>query len=112
MVDDFDKIVRSNQIQNYPTTSKDITNKKVIFGPHLAGVRGKTVRRAPKRVDCDCVAITRYFQLLYKSVTLFDDVLFVNGIPFFITKSRKLHFLTAENMLSRTSNQLSRSLNK
>ena len=38
-VGDFDKLVRANQIKNCPITSKDITNAKVIFFPHLAGVR-------------------------------------------------------------------------
>ena len=36
-----------------------MTNTKVIFGPHLAGVRVNTVRRTPKWVDSDCVAIPK-----------------------------------------------------
>ena len=83
-------MVRANQIQNCPITSKDTTNAKFIFGPHLAGVRGKKVICTPKKVDSDHVAIPREFQLLHKSVTLVADVFFVNGITFLITLSRKL----------------------
>ena len=55
MVDDFEKMVRANQIQNSPISSKDITNAKFIFGTHLAGVRGKKLRHTSKWVDSDCV---------------------------------------------------------
>ena len=82
-MDYFDKIVCANQIKNCSITSKDINNAKVIFGTHIAGVRGKIVRCTPKWVDSNCVEILRESQLLHKSVTLVSNVLFVNGIPFF-----------------------------
>ena len=82
-VDDFEKMVCANQIQNFPITSKDITNAKVVFSTHLAGVRGKAERRTPKLVDSDSVEIPRDFQLFHKYVTLVVDVFFLNGIPFF-----------------------------
>ena len=72
----------------------------------------KKIRRTPKRVDSDRVAITREFQLLHKYITLVDDVLFVNGIPFLIVLSRKLHFVTVKHMRSRTDKQRSKYLNK
>ena len=82
-VGDFDKLVHANQIKNCPITSKDITNAKVIFFLHLAGIRGKKVIHTTKQVDSDYVAIIREFQLLHKYVSLVFYVLFVNGIHFF-----------------------------
>ena len=111
-VGDFDKLVRANQIKNCPITSKDITNAKVIFFLHLAGIRGKKVIHTTKQVDSDYVAIIREFQLLHKYVSLVFYVLFVNGIHFLITLSRKLHFMTFKHIQYRTDNQLSISLNK
>ena len=111
-VDDFDKMVCDNQIQKCPIISKGITSAKVIFGPYLVEVRGKTVRRKPKRVDSDSVQISRGFQLLHTSVTLVANVLFVNGIPFLITISRNLRFVNVKYIQYRTANQLIRSLNK
>ena len=105
-------MVRANQIQNYPITSKDITNTKVIFGTHLSGLMGNTVIRTPKRVYSGCVEIPRQFQLFQKSITLVTNILFVNEIPFFITLSGKICFVVVKHMFSRTSNQLSRYLNK
>ena len=74
-VDDFEKMVRANQIQNCPITSKDINNEKFIFGPHLAVVRRNTVICTPKQVDSDLVAIPREFQILHKSITLVSNIL-------------------------------------
>ena len=82
-VGDFEKNVRTNQIQNCPITSKDMTNEKVIVGLKLAWERGKTVKNTPKRVDSDCLEIPRDFQFLHKSVTFVANVFFVNRILFF-----------------------------
>ena len=97
-MENFEKMVRANQIQKCPNTYKYITNAKVIFGPPLEGIRVNTEICTHKRVDSDRVAIPREFQLFHKSVTLVADVLFLNGIPFLIKLSRKISFVTAENM--------------
>ena len=81
-VDDFDKMVRSNQIQNCPITFKGTTHANFIFRLYLAGVRINTVRCKPKRVDSDCLSISREFQLLHKYATFVTDVFIMNGIPF------------------------------
>ena len=44
--------------------------------------------------------------------TLSADVMFVNGIPFLTTLSRKIQLRTAEFLPSRTASQLSKSLKK
>ena len=74
--------------------------------------KGENSKTYKKWVDSDRVTTPRHFKLLHKSVTLVADVLFVNGIPFFITISRKICFVDVEHMQSRTANQPSRYLNK
>jgi hypothetical protein len=54
---DFQGMVRSNLIPNCPIAHQDISNTRQIFGPDLASVRGKTVRRAPVPVVGDYVAV-------------------------------------------------------
>ena len=83
MVDDFEKMVRANQKKNCTITSKNITNANVKFGTHLAGGREKTIIRTPKRVDSDCVAIPREFQLLHKSFTLISECIICEWDTFF-----------------------------
>jgi hypothetical protein len=54
---DYKGMVSNNLIENCPITSKDISNARTIFGPDLASIQGKTVRRAPEPVVTDYVAV-------------------------------------------------------
>ena len=67
-------------LPNLPITKKDITNAKSICGPYLAGMRGKTVRHKPIRLDMEeYVIISTDFYRLHTFVTLNEDAMFVNG---------------------------------
>ena len=61
---DYHGLVSGNiSLRNIPFTGSDVTNAKKIFGPDLAGVRGKTVRKKPVPVVESYVAIPRDFVL-------------------------------------------------
>ena len=65
-----------------PVTCSDLTNARAIFGPDLSGVRGKTVRQKPDRVETEETSIPRYFYVLHKFVTLTADVCLSTGYLF------------------------------
>ena len=71
----------------------DITNMHVIFGPDLPGFRRKKVSRNPMSVETGYVDVPNYFYQFHKFVTLNVDVMFVNGLPFMTTISRKSDYL-------------------
>ena len=58
------------------------------------------------------VSIPQEFYRLNKFVTIAADVMFVGGIPFFITISKKIKFITVEYLPQRTAKQLANSLKK
>jgi hypothetical protein len=89
-----------------------ITHARTIFGKNRAGLRGKSVRVKPARVEIDVVGIPRDFYALHKFVTLVGDVMFVDGLPFLLTRSRDIRFGTVELLPSRTAPQLGSSLMK
>ena len=74
-----------NQTKNCPVDYKDVTNTYKIFGPDLAGVRGKTVRRKPERVVMNYVETPPEIRRRLSQITLTGDVMFVNKLPFFVT---------------------------
>jgi hypothetical protein len=76
---DFQGMVRHNMLKDCPITNADITNAHTIFGTDLATIRGKTVRRRPKRVITDYVNIPRELVEVNQRVTLAADVMFVNS---------------------------------
>ena len=105
-------LVSNNKLDECPFNLQDVRNAYKIFGPNLSTVRGKTVRRAPARVQTDYIEVPRDFLLLVKNVTLLADVMFVNKVPFLITVSRKIKFITVEFLSSRTAKQLSKKLKR
>ena len=108
----FKQMVSHEKLKNCNVRVEHITDAHAIFGHNLSRLKGGTVRRKPDRVDPEYTQIPRDFYRLHKFVTLLADVMFVNGIPFFITRSRDIKLITTEYIPSRTAKQLSSSLTK
>ncbi len=97
-------------ISNCPMTVNAVTNAHQIFGPDLAGVRGRMVRRPLESVTTNYVQIPRAVLEQHQLVTLAIDVMFVNEVPFLVIMARGLNLVTAEFMPSRTAKQLAASI--
>ncbi len=108
----FLKLARNNSIKNCPVKPDHITNAHSIFGPSIAGVRGRTTCQKPERVEAAVGCIPDDFHRLQKIVVLTANVMFVNGKAFLTTLSQKLRLATVEQLPSRTATQLSNSLIK
>ncbi len=109
---DFLGMVRDSMISNCPVTANAVTNDHQIFGPDLAGVRGRTVRRPPESVTTDYFQIPRALQEQHQLVTLAVDVMFVNGVPFLVSMARGLNLVTAEFTPSHMAKQLAASITR
>ena len=86
-----------NGLHNFPVEVADISNSNFIFGPNRLIIRGATTRDVKVlRTKEQRVGIPRDFYKLYKMVTITADVMFVSGVPFLVTFSRKIKIWTAE----------------
>lgn len=86
----------TNVIKNVPFDAKDLTNSNEIFGPDRGALRGKTVRQRPEKVRPQLLSIPPQLFERIKEVTLAADIMFLNGLPFFVTMSRGIKLITAE----------------
>ena len=66
---EYTSMAINNRIPKFPIIDYGATNYNIIFGPNLAGNRGKTVRYNQDRVVMYCVSIPNYF-LNYTSLQL------------------------------------------
>jgi hypothetical protein len=89
-------IVQNNLLKKCPVTRRDIAIADAIFGPDKGSLQGKTVRGKPTRVETTLTDIPAHIMEHYRDLTLGGDIMFVNGIPFFMTISRNIKFGTAE----------------
>jgi hypothetical protein len=107
---DYKGMVSNNLIAICPITSRDVSTAWTIFGPDLASIRGKTVRRAPEPVITDYVAVPRTLIEANKVIMLAADVFFVDRTAFLLTVARRIKFVTVEHVPVRTTTSLSNHL--
>ena len=105
-------LVCANLISNFRVSVAAVTNANAIFGPDLAGVRGRTVCRPPKSVRTNYVKIPHAILKCYQLVMLTADVMFINGVPFIVSLVRGLNRITAEFLTVCTAKNLASRLDQ
>jgi hypothetical protein len=86
-----------NAIPNCPINRQDAINAHAIFGRAVSAIKGKTTRRKLKAILAKVAnSLSKEILDTYRNVTLCIDLMFVNCIPFFMSISKKIHFITAE----------------
>ena len=103
---EYQSLVRNNLLNDCPVTNSDIVNAHTIFGPDLANLRGKMVRRKPVHVNTELVDIPQSLVDRQKNVTLVADVMFVNGVAFLVSSSRNIMLTTIEHAPDRKAPKL------
>ncbi|KAL7532447.1 hypothetical protein ACHAXR_004632, partial [Thalassiosira sp. AJA248-18] len=100
------KILSSSDISH-----NDISNAKKIFGSKSHYIlRGKGKRTKPSRVEPIYASIPATIVEKCKNLTLVGDVMFVCGLPFFVSLSRGIRFVTAQYRPRRTKKLLCNAL--
>ena len=90
--------LQSNMIKDCPLSVKDLRTATKVYGKSIAMLKGKTVRSAPPVVRQNVIEIPKEIWVLHKMVTLCIDIFFVNKIPFFITYSLVIRFLSVTHL--------------
>ena len=104
-VRDMQNILKSNAIANCPVTSDDVNLAVQIYGPEISPIKGKTTRKKPTPVKGNTVQIPKELREAQRDVDLCFDTMFVNGLPFFTTISKRLMYRTAEAVTSTSMNE-------
>ena len=86
---DMATMISRGIISNCPITVGDVRAAKEIFGPDMASIKGKTVRRKSPRVQVRYVDVPEEIYQRNKKVCLALDIMTVNGLPFLVTVSLK-----------------------
>lgn len=100
------KVIENKLLSNCPVTKQDIIAAEDIFGPAVAALKGKTTRRRPEPVQVNLVDIPHDIIARYREVILAADIMYVNGVAFFVTVSRNIKFGTAEMILNKSNKTL------
>ena len=100
---DFVSMVHDNLIRNYPIMLEDIKNAHTIYGPDVASLKGKTVRKASPVVRTDYIYVPRHIFDQNKHVVVAGDIMYVTDLRFLVTVSRGINMITVEYLPDRKS---------
>ena len=100
-IEDARKAIQMGAIKNCPVTLKDIANMKAIFGKDPAALKGKTRRQKPKPYVSDLVTIPRALKKVTKNIELSVDILYIQGVIFFLGVAHKILYLHGERIADR-----------
>ena len=109
---DFTGMLDSKMVTNCPVTSTDAIAAFKIFGKDLGSIYGKTTHSTPSTVSTDLIKIPRTLLRNHRELTVEADLMFINTLPFFVTISRGLTFITVQKIASRKQLHLEQALQK
>ena len=93
------QIVDNHKLKNCPITREHVRVAEDILGPNIQSLQGKTSRKTPSAVDPPKVSsLPTFTKLNYVIVILCDEIMFVNGVQFFMTISRHIRFRASEHI--------------
>ena len=90
----FGNMVRSNMVVNCPVTFDDMKNAKLIFGPDITSLKGKSVIHKQASIVTDYVEITREILKSCKELEVLTDIIFVQKLPFLVSVRQGMKFTT------------------
>jgi hypothetical protein len=102
--DRYMDIVRNNFIIKCPVTIDDVTRAQRIYGKDVAFLKGKTMASPAKDYVPEQPPISLPQDILdnHSKVTLCCDIFFVLGLPFSISTSRSIHFVSCRPIANRS----------
>jgi len=92
----FLDIINNIKLPGCTVHHRDAIIAEDIYGPDIRGLKGRTTRKANVPSDERLSPVPKHIMKHYKNVTLGADVFYVNGMPFFLTKSKHLQFYTVQ----------------
>jgi hypothetical protein len=102
--DRFMDIIRNNLIINCPITIDDVARAQRIYGKDVAFLKGKTTASPAKDYvpEQPPICLPRDILDNHSKVTLCCDIFFVLGLPFSISTSRNIHFVSCRPIADRS----------
>jgi hypothetical protein len=110
---DFIRYLAVYSLPNCPINRQDAINAQAIFGRNVGSLNGKTTRQQVKgTLAAVANNIPREIMAHYRNITPCIDIIFVNKIPFFMSISRNIRFITGEVLNNRKEATLVKALKR
>ena len=99
---DLITMIRNRVISNCPLTENDVRRYFEIYGNNEGSIKGKATRKRPEHVTTESlVTIPEEILREHRTLTLYADLFFISGMPYFTTISEGIMFTTVEALQNR-----------
>ena len=88
-------IIKTNTIHYNPVTKSDLKLMECLFRPNIPTVKGKTTRQHPHQLVSDVASIPHELLYTFSNVCLSIDIMYINGMSFLTTISKKIKYCCA-----------------
>ena len=102
----FKNYVSTNKIRNCDITVDDVNRAIYIFGEQVPLLQGKMTRSTPKTTQIHPLPLPLEILQHNNSLRMAMDIFFVNKLPFLLTKSRNVNFLSVQPLRTRTLSEI------
>ncbi len=76
------------------------------YGPDVYAIKGKTTRKKPRALANDYIEIPRALIKAHQGIVLVSDVMFIDEVPFLVTMSLNIWFITIRCITNREADTL------
>ena len=108
--ENFKHILRQRLVRNCPVTTEDINIAEKIWGSEIASMKGKKTRSRPALVRNDIVEIPPEIMENHSNLTLYMDIMYVNGMPMLTSVDAPIRFRSLVPLNSRKAEEIYRAL--
>ena len=105
------EMLKNGQVHNNPVTPKDVDNAEKIFGPDIPSLKGRTTRKKPDVVRENVVAVPDDITHQGQDLTLFMDVMFIQGQPVLMAIDDVFKYRMVSWMVDRTIKEFYKAIN-
>ena len=106
----YQHIIQNNLVNNCPITLDDLHRATLIHGAATPLLQGKMNRVKPLTKQGAQIPPSQHILKNYPNLELFTDFFFVNQLPFLLTTSSKIHFLTTQSGETRSKSAITKGL--
>ena len=100
-------MVENNMITNCDKNADDIKQVDTIWGPAESMLQGKMKRKRPNtHNNIPNLALPLSVSQQHKQITMYIEFFYVNRIPFLLSKTGKLNYLSGKKLKSRNGREI------
>jgi hypothetical protein len=106
-IKDYIWMINNGKLLDSEVTVHDVHRMLSIYGTDPAVIKGRTTRKKPDQVTIESIE-----REISGDITLSADIMFVDGLPFFVSVSKRLQLISVKYLLDKSARELQKAIDE